>query len=63
MYLSNSVSPFTSTADNCENPSSSTKQISNPFGSAKMMTRTFALPGVANEINGVKIGCLLSRMS
>lgn len=60
MYLSRSASPFGSAWDNSPKPSSSTKQISWPFGSAKMITRTSALPGVGNEINGVKMFWLLS---
>lgn len=60
MYLSRSASPSGSTCDNCEKPSSSTKHISNSFGSERMMTRTVALPGVANVMSGVRIVCLLS---
>lgn len=60
MYLSKSASLFGSTWDSCENPSSSTKQISSSFGSDKMITRTVALPGVANEISGVRIVCFVS---
>lgn len=50
--LLRSASEVGSTCDNCENPSSSTKQISSSFGSDKMITRTVALPGVSNEVNG-----------
>lgn len=60
MYLSRSALPCGSTSDSCEKPSSSTKQISNSFGSDRIITRTVALPGVANVMSGVKIVCLLS---
>lgn len=60
MYLSTAASLAPSNADNTENPSSSTKQISCPSGSAKMITRTVAFPGVSNVMSGVKIGLLLA---
>lgn len=52
IFLLRSASEAGSTFDNCENPSSSTKQISSSFGSDRMMTRTVAFPGVSNEVNG-----------
>lgn len=60
MYLSSAALLSGSTSDNFLNPSSSTKQISWPSGSAKIITRTVAFPGVSNDINGVKIGLLLA---
>lgn len=50
--LFNWASDSGSTCDNWSNPSASTKQISSSFGSLKMMTRTDALPGVSNTVNG-----------
>lgn len=60
MYLSKAALLSGSTTDSCENPSSSTKQISWPSGSANMITRTVALPGVSSVMSGVKIVLLLS---
>lgn len=52
MQLLSTPSDLGSTCDSCINPSSSTKQISNSFGSDKIITRTVALPGVSSDVNG-----------
>lgn len=55
MYLSSRASPSGSTCDSSEKPSSSTKHISWPSGSAKMSTVTVALPGVSSVMSGLRI--------
>lgn len=52
MYLSSSLSELGSNCDSSVNASSSTKQISNSFGSDKMITRTVAFPGVSSDVRG-----------
>lgn len=52
MHLLSSPSDLGSTCDSCIKPSSPTKQISNSFGSDRMITRTVAFPGVSSDVNG-----------
>lgn len=52
MAVVSAASDLGSTCDKWLNPSSSTKQISNWFGSDKIITRTVAFPGVSSDVNG-----------